>query len=43
MNEIKYNITEQTWHDVANEDNVKKMFLEIYFSKNMYLCLKIKK
>ena len=22
MNEIKYNITEQAWHDVANEDNV---------------------
>ena len=51
MNEIKYNITEQTWHDVANEDNVwikwrfevlKKSMknIGISFDKN-YECLDI--
>ena len=51
MNELKYNITEQTWHDVANEDNVwikwrfeilKKSMknIGINFDKN-YECLDI--
>ena len=51
MNEIKYNITEQAWHDVANEDNVwikwrfeilKKSMknIGIDFDKN-YECLDV--